>query len=70
MESAPFDEVNQTIGEFDVRPRETMDLSGGDYEIMYDTLQRFKQVFAFVGRRTPTPQVEKQTIPVRPEEPV
>ena len=51
IESAPYEKG--TFGIWELRSLEEMDLSGGDWSVIQETLEKFRDIFSFVGRRTP-----------------
>lgn len=62
VESAPFNEEKESFGMWVGRKIEDMDLSGGDWSVIVDDLTRLRDIFSFVGRRTPSPTVEPPSV--------
>lgn len=64
VESAPMLEEKEVllIGDWKIRDREAMDLSGGDYEFIRNELVRLSELFVAVGRRLPVQDVPQEPL--------
>lgn len=65
VESAPFDQVHDDTA-WAQRSLEEMDLTGGDFELIAELLERLSYIFALDVRRVPTSNRPEEVPVVQP----